>query len=81
MKLKVTDKIRLSSTKKPILNFKAAGSTDGKLKLSSQPSEDLKIKAKPADGNAPVKPKLRMKLKEGSVKLFSSASQKEAKEE
>jgi hypothetical protein len=28
-----------------------------------------------------VKPKLRMKLKEGNVKLFSSASQKEAKEE
>jgi hypothetical protein len=80
MKLKVTDKIRLSSTKKPILNFKASSGTDGKLKLA-QPSEDLKIKAKPSDGNAPVKPKLRMKLKEGNVKLFSSASQKEAKED
>lgn len=74
MKLKV-------SSKKPILNFKAAPSTDSKLKLSVQQSEDLKIKAKPGDGNAPVKPKLRMKLKEGNVKLFSSASQKEAKEE
>jgi hypothetical protein len=38
------------------------------------------MKIKQSDGgNAPVKPKIRMKLKEGNVKMFSSASQKEAK--